>query len=67
MDDPVNKRGDRKKMTTKRLEPSLRQNMGPISLNPLTLEEALKAAIETGPITDPKLKKPRKRAKKSKE
>ena len=54
-------------MATKRIEPSLRQNMGPISLNPLTLEEALKAAIETGPITDPKLKKPRKRAEKSKE
>jgi len=40
--------------------------MGPISLAPLTFEQALKGAIDTGPITDPKLKKPRKRAKKAK-
>jgi hypothetical protein len=32
----------------------------PISLAPLTVEQALKAAIDTGPITDPKLKKPKK-------
>jgi hypothetical protein len=38
--------------------------MGPLSLNPLTLEGALKAAIATGPITDSKLKKPKKRRKK---
>jgi hypothetical protein len=38
--------------------------MGPISLHPLTLEQALKGAIATGPITDPKLKKPKKRRKK---
>jgi hypothetical protein len=54
----------RKKTVTKRLEPSVRQNMGPISLHPLTLESALKAAIATGPITDSKIKKPRKRGKK---
>jgi hypothetical protein len=51
-------------MVTKRLEPSERQNMEPISLRPLTLEEALKAAIATGPITDPKIKKPKKPRKK---
>jgi hypothetical protein len=50
-------------MVTKRLEPSERQNMGPISLHPLTLEQALKAAIDTGPITDEKLKKPKKQGK----
>ena len=38
--------------------------MGPMSLSPLTLEQALKGAIATGPITDPKLKKPKKRGKK---
>jgi hypothetical protein len=53
-------------MTTKRLEPSQRQNMPPISLSPLSLEDALKAAIATGPITDPKIKKPRKRRKSNK-
>jgi hypothetical protein len=32
----------------------------PISLHPLTLEQALSAAIATGEITDPEIKKPRK-------
>jgi hypothetical protein len=61
----MNKRlNRRKRVATKRLEPSERQNMPPISLAPLTVEQALKAAIATGPITDPKIKKPRKRKKK---
>ena len=51
-------------MVTKRVEPSVRRNRPPISLYPLTLEQALKGAIATGPITDDKIKKSKKRPKK---
>ena len=33
-----------------------KKSLKPISLAPLSLEQALKAAIETGKITDPDLK-----------
>jgi hypothetical protein len=39
-----------------------RKELAPISLSGLDLETAIKAAISTGPITDPKLKKRRRKS-----
>jgi hypothetical protein len=37
------------------------KELKPLSLSPLTTEEAIRAAIATGPITDPELRSSRKK------